>query len=121
ITPDEHYAVSNLIFSPDGATLLLDGSGSLMILGIPTASRPAWQPVMGRIIPSGVNLRAAPFTNSDVIGIVSGEVMISGRSSASNAVYLPELEGWIWADSNYLDLGDHVWANLPVIYVTPDE
>ena len=120
-TVDGNYEVSNPVFSPDGTTLLLDVRQSIMAFGIPTETRPIWQPITGHIIPSGVNLRAEPRVSAEVIGYASGDVIISGRSSVSNAVYLPEFDGWIWSDSEYLDLGDYLMVDLPIIYVETDD
>jgi WD40 repeat protein len=108
-----NYIGQSPMFSADGATLLLGDTTSTMVFGIPNGARPEWQLITGHIIPSGVNVRSAPEQSAAVIGTASGDVRISGRNSGG--VYLPDLGGWVWSDDDYLDLGDHTLAELPVI------
>jgi WD40 repeat protein len=117
VTIDGGYSAQRTVFSTDGITLLADVGYSTMVFGIPTPQRPAWEPLTGRIIPSGVNLRSAPSIDSEIIGYAQGEVIISGRRG--NAVYLPELGGWVWSDPDFLDMGEKRLEELPLLSI-PD-
>lgn len=118
ITLTSNYRVFGVEFSADGSMMFVQGNGSTLVFGIPTSTRPEWTPPVGRIVPSGVNLRT-PAEDAEVIGYATGDVTIGGR--ARSAVYLPDLGGWIWSDPLYLDLGDLSLFDLPEIYITPTE
>lgn len=119
VIPEGNFAASEIMFTRDGTSLLVQYNNSTMVLGIPTMGRPAWTPITGKVKPSMVNLRSGPDIDSAVIGYASGEVLISGRASSNAAVYLPDLKGWIWSDEDYLDLGASTLDTLPHIYVPP--
>lgn len=110
-----NYMGRNSMFSLDGSTLLIGDFITTMVFGIPNDIRSAWQPVTGHIVPAGVNVRTRPEQEAERIGFASGDVMIGGRDLQNSGVYLPELGGWVWSDPDFLDLGDLILADLPIL------
>jgi hypothetical protein len=116
------YGGAYMTFTPDGSTLLVDGSTnqfreiqSVMAFGVPTTTRPAWTPVTAKVVPDGISVHSSPERSAPVIGTATGQLLVAGRDADGQAAYLPEAGGWIWADPNYLDLGETPVAALPVL------
>ncbi len=110
------YSVTNLFFTPDGTTVIGDIRNGLAVFGIADATRATWEPVVGRIRPQSVTVRAAPTVDAPEVGLASGEVLVGGISASRQALYLPEYDGWIWSDAVYIDLGDSTLQDLPIIH-----
>lgn len=109
-----NYVGWAVMFDPTGSTLIVDTRRTIMIFGIPSDTRPMWESVSARVIPSGISVRAEPYQGADIIGMASGEVIISARSSDSEAVYLPAYRGWVWSNPSFLDIDNDVLSELPV-------
>lgn len=108
-----YYDGETAMFDPTGSTLVVSAPTNIMVFGIPSATRPPWQPVTARVVPSGINVRAQPNLGAEVIGIASGEVVVSARSRGQQAVYLPDYDGWVWTNPAYLDIDEAVLDILP--------
>lgn len=100
-------------FSADGSTLIVSANDQILVFGVPTGNRLAWQPIAGQVKSTGINVRAAPGPDSPILGIASGEVLIGGTNNNREAFYLPEFDGWVRAD--YVDLGTVDIRQLPII------
>lgn len=100
------YSGWNFILSPDESTLLVElNRNFLAVYGLPSTSHPMQQYVLpAEIRPSSVNVRAEPDVNASVVGVASGTVRVVGRNADNSYVYLPDYEGWVRADSSYLDM-----------------
>jgi WD40 repeat protein len=107
------YTGERMVMSPDGSTFVVYDQGVVMVFGIPTPQRSEWQPIQGNIPYSGINVRAAPSYDAEVIDYAGGDVRVGGRNG--DFVYLPDLGGWMLGMSDYLDLGEYTLDDLPVI------
>jgi WD40 repeat protein len=121
VSIEGNYEGENIAFSPDGATLLMDtNSGwyntvrTVMVFGVPTDARPVWESgITATVVPSSINVRSAPDADAAVIGTASGEVRLTARDANGSAVYISDLQGWIWSDPEYLDLAESALDALP--------
>lgn len=112
-----NYTGRHIVVSPDGTSVLLQGDNKItMVLGIPSAQRPRWEPITAKVVTSGINLRAGADDDTEVIGYASGEVKIYGRANGHFAVYLADLGGWVWADSDYLAIDRETYQCLPILH-----
>jgi hypothetical protein len=111
--PGNYYGGSEQAVSQDGSMLIFTFSSGVMIFGVPDAQRPAWQPIKAKITVSGVTLRTGSDYWSKVLGTAKGAVLVSGRDDWGEALYLPDLKGWIWRD--YVDLGGTSILSLPIV------
>jgi len=116
-----NLSVRNLQLSPDGTALAVDLGRFVGIYGIPSETRPMFQKVFGRIIPITVNVRSAPSFNAPIIAAaVEGSVIIAGRDSSGQFVYLPRYEGWVNAGENYLEIYGTSVVTLPLSPASPN-
>lgn len=118
---DGNYGGQGIAFTPDGATLLVDSGTDwsethrgVMVFGVPTADRPAWQPPTAQVVPTGITVRALASGGSKAIGFARGEIRLTGRDFDGTSIYLAEQGGWVWAAPDYLDLGGVSLDMLPV-------
>jgi WD40 repeat protein len=116
-----NYAGNYLAFSPDGSMILVDTSGkslndyqSVMVFGIPAAVRPEWSPVSAQVASAGINVRSGPRSSAPTIGSAAGEVSVAARDIEGEAVFLSDIEGWVWSAPEYIDLGDVTLDMLPI-------
>lgn len=85
-----------------------------MIFGIPNQTRPMWEFVSARVVPSGISVRAEPKQGAEIIGTASGEVFVSARSYDGEAVYLPAYDGWVWSNPAFLEIDASLLDELPL-------
>jgi WD40 repeat protein len=105
----------NLSMGADGTTIAATNRGFVLIFGVPTTERPAYASVPGRIVPSAINIRPQPSLDAEPSGTVAqGVVVIAGRDSSGQFVYLPSVNGWALADPAYIELGDLLVQELPI-------
>jgi WD40 repeat protein len=115
VLPGDSNNIRHTTFSPDGATLLALTGNFVRIYGIPSEARPITS-VPGVIVPSSINLRAAPSLDAEITGVVfSGVVLVGGRDETGQFVYLIDQQGWVWSDPTDIDLGSIAIDDLPVI------
>jgi WD40 repeat protein len=118
---DLHFdsRLSEIAFSSDGSTLAVTSADNnarpslIMIFGVPTPNRPQWQAVEGTIYPEGIDVHTEPRRYSRSIRVLlQGEtVQIGGQFE--NYYYLPDLGGWIRAESFYVTLDDEQRSLIP--------
>jgi hypothetical protein len=115
------YGGYSMTFSADGTAFFINSAKdyyqskqSIMVFGIRTDERPAWQPVSTRIHVSAINVRSEHEGNSPVIGTASGEVIVLARDESGEAVYLAEPAGWVWSAPEYINLDENELDVLPV-------
>jgi WD40 repeat protein len=115
VIPGDANNIRHTTFSPDGTTLVALSGNLAKIYGIPTATRPITS-VPGVIVPSSINLRAAPSLDAEITGVVfSGVVLVGGRDETGQFVYLIDQQGWVWSDPTYIDIGSIAVEDLPVV------
>ncbi|MBK8034765.1 MAG: hypothetical protein IPK17_35730 [Chloroflexi bacterium] len=114
--PNYGYAtIDGVSLSPDGTTMMLRVDGHGAFFGIPTEARPALQSVLGHIVPGSINVRSAPSFDAPIVTTTTqGTVVISGRDSTSQFVYLPLYQGWVNAGEQYIQLYGASVIELPV-------
>jgi hypothetical protein len=85
-----------------------------MAFGIPTDTRPAWQPLTANVVPSGINMRDVPDTDGALVGTALGTIRISAPEQEATAVFVDGASGWVWSTPEYLSLGSTTLDMLPV-------
>ncbi|MCB0257515.1 MAG: PD40 domain-containing protein, partial [Anaerolineae bacterium] len=126
MTVSGNYGGSRIVFSPDGSSLMVDSTDnffadlqSVMVLGIPTPERAVWQPITAQVTASAINVRTEPDGSAPTVAVVSGEVLIRGRNTSGEALYLDAPAGWVWSAPEYIDVGTISLDTLPVIASAP--
>lgn len=95
-----------------GTHLALVTDGFTLVFAVPSNTEPEWY-LLGTVLPSGINVRAAPNRDADVLGTVSGQVRAGGRSG--DYVYLPDAGGWALGTAAYISFGAFTLDDLPPI------
>jgi hypothetical protein len=112
---------NSLRLQAEQAQLALDATAFVQIhrsyigvYGLPSEERPAFRSILAEIVPSAVNVRAAPSLNAAIIGTArQGVVVVAGRDASGQFVYLPAYEGWVNMRSAYIDLLGVAISDLP--------
>lgn len=93
----------------DGSTMIMPVFETLLVFGVPTDSRPAWQPATGHVVPSAIQVKTEPSANGPVLQNISGEIGIGGvyGSEGRTAVYyVPEVNGWVNGDALFVTVDE---------------
>ncbi|MCI0712321.1 MAG: hypothetical protein L0154_19360, partial [Chloroflexi bacterium] len=104
----------------DGSTVIMPVFQTLLVFGIPTDSRPAWQPATGHVVPSAIQVKAEPSADAPVLQNISGEIGIGGVSGTEGRTafyYVPEVNGWVNGDALFVTVNE----SLPRLVIIGEE
>ena len=94
-------------------TRIISAAGKVItIYGIPDQDHPALPYVFvpGQVVPSAINVRAAPSVDAKMTGYaLKGSVMVGGINAAGDYAYLPEYGGWVRLGPKYLTVTNVDW------------
>ncbi len=104
IKPFTELQAVDAILDENNTTLVIYNGATLLFYGIETPTRQR-QPLLVRayIAPSSVNIRAEPKFDSEIIATAQrGMTFVGGTQDGY--FYLPDYEGWVLADPQYIRL-----------------
>lgn len=112
-------AGTDFTLSPDNTTLIIPYGDTMMIYGIPSEGR-LLRPTIPGIVPSdGINLRERPDSDSSRIAVISGAIMVAGRTADNEYAYLSSHQGWVRAGPSYIELAYNLPLELVPVIDTP--